>query len=125
MDIIVIWIACAVASAVIANSKGRSGAGWFLLGLCLALIAVIIVACLPSRRKDQPYSGKDIGRYYDPKIGTTSKMPKPDLKQCPKCAEDVRQAAIVCKHCGHEFGAADDFRTSLKPVERKVIMRDR
>lgn len=26
------------------------------------------------------------------------------MKTCPKCAEEVQDAARVCKHCGHEFG---------------------
>lgn len=25
-------------------------------------------------------------------------------KSCPKCAERVKEAASVCKHCGHQFG---------------------
>lgn len=27
-----------------------------------------------------------------------------DEKICPRCAETVKAAAAVCKHCGHEFG---------------------
>ena len=26
-----------------------------------------------------------------------------DIKQCPYCAEDIKAAAIVCKHCGREL----------------------
>ncbi len=26
-----------------------------------------------------------------------------DIKQCPFCAEDIKAAAIVCKHCGREL----------------------
>ena len=25
-----------------------------------------------------------------------------DIRQCPFCAEDIKKAAIVCKHCGRE-----------------------
>jgi hypothetical protein len=25
------------------------------------------------------------------------------MKRCPRCAEDVRSAAVVCRYCGHEF----------------------
>lgn len=126
MELLIAWVACGIASAVIANSKGRNGFGWFVLGMLFAIFAVILVACLPSRRQPGPYTGKDIGRYYDPKLGTTTKMPKPDIKQCPRCAEDVKQAAIVCKHCGHEFGeGGTDFRSRLARPKPSVIMRDR
>lgn len=29
-----------------------------------------------------------------------------DEKTCPRCAETVKAAALVCKHCGHEFAPA-------------------
>lgn len=32
---------------------------------------------------------------------------KADEKRCPRCAEPIKKAALVCKHCGHEFSAKD------------------
>ena len=29
----------------------------------------------------------------------------PDEKVCPRCAETVEAAALVCRFCGHEFGS--------------------
>lgn len=48
MEILLIWLLCAVAAAVIASAKGRSGFGWLLLGMLIGIFAVIIVACLPN-----------------------------------------------------------------------------
>ncbi|MBF4338055.1 zinc ribbon domain-containing protein, partial [Vibrio anguillarum] len=28
-----------------------------------------------------------------------------DEKKCPDCAELIKEEAIKCKHCGHEFKA--------------------
>ena len=41
----------AIAAAVIGAAKGRSGVGWFILGLPFGIFAVIIVACLPSLKQ--------------------------------------------------------------------------
>lgn len=48
---LVIRFIFAVITAAVAKSKGRSVLGWFFCGLLFALLATIIVACLPNLKE--------------------------------------------------------------------------
>lgn len=78
------WLICAFGAAFVASSKNRGGKMWFLLGLLLGPIALIIVgfsAPLPSTPETAELRGDRL---------------------CPFCAEEIKPQAIVCKHCGRE-----------------------
>ena len=66
---------------------------WFLLGGFPLIVYIIYYLS----RKD--------------KIATIQKeitvKKEETLKQCPKCDEKVQPAAMVCKHCGHEFSETE------------------
>ena len=81
MEWLVLWLIFGITSAVIANSKGRSGCGWFALGILFGPFG-LIVAFLPDTEK----------------AGTT--------KKCPDCAEIIKAEARVCKHCGRRFDSS-------------------
>ena len=81
MEFFILWCILAVACGVVASSKDRSFFGWFVLGFLFSLIALIVVACLPSRRR-----------------GVAPPSPETHVK-CPDCAEFVLREARVCKHC--------------------------
>lgn len=56
-DLIVIisWVICGIICAAVASSKGRSGIGWFLIGLiagCFGIIAVLVVSDLKAQRAE-------------------------------------------------------------------------
>jgi len=40
-------------------------------------------------------------------------------KICPYCAEEVKQAAIVCKHCGRELPGFKEFETKSNDLEER------
>jgi Uncharacterised protein family UPF0547 len=47
----------------------------------------------------QPAGCRDEGHFDGEHAGALAL----DVKVCPRCAEDVKRAAVVCRYCGHEF----------------------
>ena len=85
MEFFVIWFVFAIATAIVASSKGRSGFGWFILGCLFSLIALILVAVLPSQKASP----------------RNPNAPTPETHvRCPDCRELVYKDARKCKHCG-------------------------
>lgn len=46
-----------------------------------------------------------------------------DEKTCPKCAESVKSAAAVCKHCGHDF--AEPANATVEVASKKSISKSK
>lgn len=84
MEIFLLWIGCAVVCSMVASSKGRSGFGWFILGGLFSLLALILVALLPSKKQ------------YANGVAVSSET----HVRCPDCRELVYIDARKCKHCG-------------------------
>lgn len=113
MEIILIWIICAVVCAIIASAKGRTGFGWFLLGLVFGIFALVLVACLPSLKPVQvAYAAPS--RYAAP-IGSLHS----GEKACPDCGETILKVAKVCKHCGFRLAPPSDL-DAAKPARTDV-----
>lgn len=82
MVVLLIWVTCAVFSAFVASSKGRSIVGWFVLGFLFGPLALIAVG-LSGSIKEDPLA------------------PTPETHvRCPECREFVFRDATKCKHCG-------------------------
>lgn len=85
MELLIFWLAIAVATAMVASSRGRSGFGWFILGGMFSLIALFVVTVLPSQKA----------------VPRDPNAPTPDTHvRCPDCREYVYKDARKCKHCG-------------------------
>ena len=81
MEWMLVWFLFGVVAMIIANTKERSGCGWFMLG-CLVGPFALVVAALPS-------------------LKAPPGIPSPDTHvKCPDCAELILKEAKVCKHCG-------------------------
>ena len=60
MLLFIFWFTLAIIVGVVANSRGRSGMGWFFLSALLLspLLGLILVACLTNLRKQAEDNAK-------------------------------------------------------------------
>ena len=72
---LILIVVIGIAGAIIAKPKGRNQLVWFLLCAFVPLL-LIAIALLPSL--------------------VTRGVPK----QCPHCAEIIKEDAAICKYCG-------------------------
>jgi len=91
-----VWVAFGILCAVIAPGRGRSAAAWFFLGAIFGLFGLVALLAMPSVKGE----GEAEHGTPEPPIAIE------DLRTCPHCAEEIKAAAIVCKHCGRDIEQA-------------------
>lgn len=90
MGFLTVWIICAIIGAAAAPGRNRSAGAWFFICLVFGVFGIAALFLM------------------DP-LPATPDVAASDARACPHCAETIKKAANVCKHCGRDVPPAEGY----------------
>lgn len=98
----IVWILLCILVGMFANSKGRSGFGFFFVSLILSPVIGFLMALIATPHENEIMKNKN-------------------LKKCPYCKELIKEDAVVCKHCHKDLNKKEIVnRDILKKLENNT-----
>lgn len=98
-----VWPACALLAAFVGMQKGRSGLGWFLMGLMAGPVALLVAMAMGENWRQLDLDALEDGK----------------RKRCPYCDEIIRKKAAVCRYCARDVPLAEP----TAPVEAAASLK--
>lgn len=97
-----------------ANKRGRSRLGWFVFTLFfspfLAMLFLALLGETDERRRERIIEEEEFRNQ------TLNKLTS-EMKKCSRCAELIKEEAVVCRYCGNEQTNTNELGSDISSLE--------